>query len=130
MGEVDANSDEDEENNNMEGGSQPSGNLDIPPLQTNALESEPTNILHAEVPPIVDESPLYEVRAHINLLASHIEELVAVEDSRFSSIEARIDSYEMRLTFQYEKLQQRVNQFEERVMGFLESVFPPPPPPS
>ena len=30
--EVEADSDEDEENNNMERGSQPSGNLDIPPL--------------------------------------------------------------------------------------------------
>ena len=70
------------------------------------------------MPPNVDESPLYEVRAQISLLDSRIEELSVVEDSRFSSIKARIDS------------QQRVNQFEQRVMGFLEFVFPPPPPPS
>ena len=82
------------------------------------------------MPPVVDESPLYEVRAQISLLASRIKELVVVEDSRFSSIEARINSYEKRLTSQYEQLQQRVNQFEQRVMGFLEYVFPPPPPPS
>ena len=34
--EVEADLDEDEENNDIEGGCQPSGNLDIPPLQTNA----------------------------------------------------------------------------------------------
>ena len=36
--EVEADSDEDEENNNIEGGCQPFGNLDIPPLQTDAPE--------------------------------------------------------------------------------------------
>ena len=36
--EVKADSDEDEENSNIEGGCQPSGNLDIPPLQTDAPE--------------------------------------------------------------------------------------------
>ena len=82
------------------------------------------------MPPIVDESPLYEVRPHISSLASHIKELAVVEDSRFSSIEARIDSYEIQLTSNYEQPQQRANQFEERVMGFLEFFFPPPPPPS
>ena len=50
----------------------------------------------------MDESPLYEVRAQISSLASRIEELVVVEDSRLSSIEAHIDSYEKRLTSQYE----------------------------
>ena len=128
--EVEANSDEDEENNDMEGGSHSSGHLDIPPLQTDAPESELVDIPHAEVPPIMDKSPLHEVRAHINLLASRIEELAIVEDSCLSSIDARIDSYETRFTSQYEQLQQRVNQFKERVMGFLEFVFPPQPPPS
>ena len=50
------------------------------------------------MPPVVDESPLYEVRAHISSLASCIEEHAVVEDSRFSSTKARIDSYESRLT--------------------------------
>ena len=104
--------------------------MDIPPLQTDALELELGDIPHAEVPPVVDESPLYEVRAKISSLASRIEELVVVEDSHFSSIEARIESYETQLTSQYEHLQQRVNQFEQRVMGFVEYVFPLPPPPS
>ena len=34
--EVEVDSDENEENNDMEGGSQPSNHLDIPPLQTDA----------------------------------------------------------------------------------------------
>ena len=46
------------------------------------------------MPPFVDESPLYEVRAYISSLSSRIEELAVVEDSHFSLIEARIDSYE------------------------------------
>ena len=96
--EVQVDSDEDEENNNIEGGCQPSGNLDIPPLQTDAPESKLGDIPHAEVPLVVDESPLYEVRAHISSLASRIEELVVVEDLHLSSIEARIDSYETWLT--------------------------------
>ena len=53
-----------------------------------------------------------------------------MEDSRFSSIKATMDSYETWLTSQYGQLQQRAKQYEERVMGFLESVFPPPPLPS
>ena len=128
--EVEVDSDEDEENNDIKGGCQPSGNLDIHPLQTDASESELGDIPHAEVSPVVDESPLYEVREYISSLASSIKELVVVEDSHLSSIEARIDSYEIRLTSQYEQLQQRVNQFEQRVMRFLKSVFPPPPAPS
>ena len=82
------------------------------------------------MPPVVDESPLYEVRAQISSLASRIEELAVVKDSRLSSIEACIDLYKMQLTSQYEQLQQRVNQFEQKVMGFLESIFAPPLPTS
>ena len=51
------------------------------------------------MPLVVDESPLYEVRAQISSLSSPIEELAVVEDSHFPSIEAPIDSYEMWLTF-------------------------------
>ena len=101
---VEADSDEDEDNNDIEGGCQPSSNLDIPLLQTDALELEHGDIPNAEMPAIVDEAPLYKVRAKISSLASRIEELVVMEDSRFSLIEARIDSYEMRLTSQYEPL--------------------------
>ena len=61
--EVEDDSDGDEENNDMEGGSQPSCNLDIPLLQYDTPESEPVDIPHVEVPPVVDESPLYEVKA-------------------------------------------------------------------
>ena len=92
--EVEANSDDDKENNDMEGGYHPSGNLGIPPLQIDAPESEPDDIPHAEVPPVVNESPLYKVKAQISSLASPTEKLAVVDDSRFSSIEARIDSYE------------------------------------
>ena len=101
----------------MEGGSRPFSNLDILPSQTDVLEVKPADIPLVEVPQVVDESPLYEVGAHISLLASRIEELAVMEDSRFSSVEARIDSYEMCLTSRYDQLQQRVKQFEERVIS-------------
>ena len=42
----------------------------------------------------MDESLIHEVRTWISSLASSIEELAIVEDSSFSSIEARLDSYE------------------------------------
>ena len=61
--EVEADSIKDEENNDMEGGCQPSGNLDIPPLQTDEPKLEPSDIPHVEVSLVVNESPLYEVRA-------------------------------------------------------------------
>ena len=128
--ELEADSDEDEDNNHIEGGCQPFGNLDIPPLQVDISELELGDIPYAEVPPVVDESPLYEVRAQISSLTSRIEELAVVKDSRLSSIEACIDLYKTQLTSQYEQLQQRVNQFEQKVMGFLESIFPPPLPTS
>ena len=60
---MEADSNEDEVFNDIKRGCQPSSNLDIPLLQTYAPESEPGDIPHAEVPPIMDESPLYEVRA-------------------------------------------------------------------
>ena len=103
--EVEANSSEDKDNSNIEGGCYPSSNLDIPPLQTDAPELELGDIPHAEVPLVVDESPLYKVKAHISLLASCIEELAVVEDSHFSLIETCIDLYETRLTSQYDQLE-------------------------
>ena len=96
--EVEADLDEDEENNDIEGGFRPSSNLDIPPLQTDAPELEPGDIPHAEVPSVVDESPLYEVMAQISLLASRIEDFDVMEDSRFSLIKAHVDLYETQLT--------------------------------
>ena len=61
--QVEADSDQDEHINDMEGGSQPIGDLDIPPLQIDAPEAELVDIPHVEVSATVDESPLFEVRA-------------------------------------------------------------------
>ena len=40
--------------NDMEGGSQFTGDLDVPPLQTDAPKAKPTDIPHVEVPPTMD----------------------------------------------------------------------------
>ena len=81
--EVEANSDKDEQNNDMKGGSRPSGNLDIPPLQINAPEAEPIDSPHVEVPSVVDESPFYEVRVQNSSLASHIELQFVLPNNQF-----------------------------------------------
>ena len=47
----------------MEGGFQPVGDLNIPPLQIDAPVAELVDIPQAEVSTTVDESPLFEVRA-------------------------------------------------------------------
>ena len=87
-----ADSDEDEHINDIEGGSRIIGDLDISPLQTNAPEAEAIDIPYAEVPRVVDESPLFEVMAQINSLASRMKELAVVEDSLSSSVEDPIDA--------------------------------------
>ena len=66
--------------------------MDISPLQTNALEAEAIDIPYAEVPRVVDESPLFEVMAQINSLASRMKELAVVEDSLSSLVEDPIDA--------------------------------------
>ena len=64
-----------------------------------------------------------------------MEELVVVHDTRFYSMEDRIDQYQVGFTSQFEHLIQRIERFKscqesqhEEMMAYLRSVFPPPPP--
>ena len=76
---MEADSDEDEHINDIEGGSQPSGDLDIPSLKADVPKVQHADIPHAEVPPAMDESPLFEVRAQIINIAARMKELVVVD---------------------------------------------------
>ena len=71
-----------------------------------------------------------------------MEELAVVHDTRFYSVEDRIDQYQAGFTSQFEQLAQRIELLESRqerfesrqesqheeMMAYLRSVFPPPPP--
>ena len=155
--------------------------LDIPPLQSQGVQfeatfsesmmSEPTYTAgpssqpsfteppHTEIPPhqaphAPDHAPWMDLYAQISFLGTRMEELVIVSDTRFYSMEDRMDQYQadftsrferlenhmdqqqVGFTFQFEYLQQRIELIEdhlesqhEEMMAYLRSVFPPPPPP-
>ena len=63
-----------------------------------------------------------------------MEEFTVVSDTRFYSIEDRMDQYQVGVTSQFEYLQQSIEHIEDRLksqheemMTYLRSVFPPPP---
>ncbi|RVW70631.1 hypothetical protein CK203_056516 [Vitis vinifera] len=69
---------------------------------------------------------------HISSLGTRMEELVVVHDTRFYSVEDRIDQYQAGFTSQFEQLVQRIERLEsarrvntEDMMAYLRSVFPP-----
>ena len=75
-----------------------------------------------------------DLSAQINSLSTRMEEFTVVSDTRFYSIEDRMDQYQVGFTSQLEYLQQRIEYIEDRLesqheemMTYLRSVFPPPP---
>ena len=136
--------------------------FDIPPLQTEDVQfealfpepmiSEPaytagpsftkpsfTEPSHAEIPSKAprapDHEPWMDLSAQISSLGTRMEELAVVNDTRFYSMEDRIDQYQTSFTSHFEHLEQRLGRIEERMdqqheemMAYLRSVFPPPPP--
>ncbi|KAL6331671.1 hypothetical protein AAG906_014321 [Vitis piasezkii] len=82
-----------------------------------------------------DHAPWMDLSAQIISLGTRMEELAVVNDTRFHSMEDRIDEYQTDFTSQFEHLDQRLGHLEERMdqqheemMAYLRSVFPPPPP--
>ena len=136
--------------------------FDIPPIQTEGVQfealflepmiSEPayttgpsftepsfTEPSHAEIPSQAprapDHEPWMDLSAQISSLGTRMEELAVVNDTRFYSMEDRIDQYQTGFTSHFEHLEQRLGRIEERMdqqhevmMAYLRSVFPPPPP--
>ena len=90
--------------------------------------------LPSQAPPTPDHPPWMDLSAQISSLGSRMEELAVVHDTRFYSMEDRIDQYQAGFTSQFEHLVQRIEHLESRqesqheeMMAYLRSVFPPPP---
>ena len=117
---------------------------------------------HIEIPPPQaplgpDHAPWIDLSAYISSLNTCMEEFAIVNDTRFYSMEDRMDQYQADFTSQFEHFQQRfedrmdqhqagfTSQFEhlqqrieriedrlesqhEEMMVYLHSVFPLPPP--
>ncbi|RVX01386.1 Retrovirus-related Pol polyprotein from transposon RE1 [Vitis vinifera] len=91
--------------------------------------------LPSQAPHAPNHLPWMDLSAQISSLGTRMEELVVVHDTRFSSMEDRIDQYQAGFTSQFEHLVQRIERLESRqesqheeTMAYLRSVFPPPPP--
>ncbi|RVW71309.1 hypothetical protein CK203_060089 [Vitis vinifera] len=129
---------------------------------TTGPSSEPsfTELPHTKIPSQAPHTPDYapwmDLSAQINSLGTHMEELAVVSDTRFYSMEDRIDQYQIGFTSQFEHLQQRFERIEEHMdqqqatfehlqqsiehiesrqesqheemMAYLRSVFPSPQP--
>ena len=129
---------------------------------TTGPSSQPsfTELPHTEIssqaPHALDHVPWMDVSAQISSLGTRMEELALVHDTRFYSMEERIDQYQTSFTSQFEHFQQRFEHIEERMdqqqatiehfqqsieriespqasqhkemMAYLRSVFPLPPP--
>ena len=157
--------------------------LDIPPLQSEGVQfedtfSEPmmfeptytmgpssqpsfTQPPHIETSPhqaphAPDHAPWMDLFAQISSLDTRMEGLEVVSNTRFYSMEDRMDHYQIGFTSQFEYLQQRFERMEDRMnlqqaafdhlqqrikriesrqesrieemMAYLLSMFPPPPP--
>ncbi|KAL6311961.1 hypothetical protein AAG906_007451 [Vitis piasezkii] len=72
-----------------------------------------------------DHAPLMDLSAQISSLGTRMEELAVVNDTRFHSMEDRIDEYQTDFTSQFEHLDRRLGRLEE-MMAYLRSMFPPP----
>ncbi|RVW71065.1 hypothetical protein CK203_061502 [Vitis vinifera] len=96
---------------------------DIPPPEP--MISEPTYTAgpsepsHAEIPfqapHAPDHAPWMDLSAQISSLGTRMEELAVVNDTRFHSMEDRIDEYQTGFTSQFEHLDQRLGRLEERM---------------
>ena len=114
------------------------------PSYTKPSCSEPTftEHTHTEIP-LPQESlppnhaPWMDLSTQISSLRTRMKEFAMVSDTRFYSMEDRMDQYQVGFTSQFEYLQHRIECIEDRLerqneemMTYLCSMFPPPPPPS
>ncbi|WJZ98892.1 hypothetical protein VitviT2T_017383 [Vitis vinifera] len=114
----------------MEGGLDPQRDFeqsmpecDIPPSQPMISEpaytSGPSEPSHAEIPfqppHAPDHAPWMDLSAQISYLGTRMEELAVVNDTRFQSMEDRIDESQTDFTSQFERLDQRLGRLEERM---------------
>ena len=101
------------------------------PMMTEPSFTEPPS----QAPHAPEHPPWMDLSAQISSLGTRMEELAVVHDTRFYSVEDRIDQYHAGFTSQIEQLAQRIERLESRqesqheeMMAYLRFVFPPPPP--
>ena len=125
-----------------------------PSSQPSFTEPPHTETSPHQAPDAPDHEPWINLSAQISSLGTHMEELVVVSDTRFYSMEDRMDQTGFTSQFEYlqqrfehmedcmdqqqatfEHLQQRIERIEsiqesqhEEMMAYLLSLFPPPPP--
>ena len=94
-----------------------------------------TEIPHPQASPAPDHAPWMDLSTQINSFGTCMEELAMVSDTRFYSMEDRMDQYQASFTSQFEYLQQMIDRIEdglerqhEKMMPYLHSMFPPPQP--
>ena len=72
--------------------------------QLSFTESPHTKIPSHQAPHASDHAPWIDLSAHISFLDTHMEELAIVSDTRFYSMEDRMDQYQTDITSQFEYL--------------------------
>ena len=72
-----------------------------------------TKIPFYQVPHTPNHAPWMDLSAQINSLGTLMEELAVVSDTRFYSMEDRIDQYQTGFTTQFKHLQQRFERIED-----------------
>ncbi|RVW71171.1 Retrovirus-related Pol polyprotein from transposon RE1 [Vitis vinifera] len=86
--------------------------------------------LPSQAPHAPKHPPWMDLSAQFSSLGTRMEELAVVHDTRFYSVEDRIDQYQAGFTSQFEQLVQRIERLESRqesqheeMMAYLRSVF-------
>ena len=75
----------------------------------------PHTKLPSQAPHAPDHGPWMDVSAQISSLGTCMEELALVHDTRFYSMDERIDQYQIGFTSQFEHFQQIFERIEERM---------------
>ena len=126
-----------------------------PYSQPSFIESPHTETSPYQTPYAPDHVPWMDLSTQISSLGTRMEELAVVSDTRFYSMEDRMDQYQTDFTSRFEYLQYRFEHMEdcmdkqqaafdhlqqrieciescqesqhEEMMAYLRSMFPPPP---
>ena len=127
-----------------------------PSSQPSFTESPHTETLPHQAPHAPDHAPWMDLSTQISSLGTRMEKLAVIGDTRFYSMDDRMNQYQTGFTSQFEYLQQRFEcmkdrmdhqqvafeHFQQRIehiesrqesqheemMAYLRSMFPPPPP--
>ena len=84
-----------------------------PSSQPSVTEPPPTEIPSHQAPHALDHTPWMDLSAQISSLDTHMEELAVFSDTRFYSMEDRMDRYQSGFTSQFKYLQQRFEHMKD-----------------